>query len=95
MPVNDNMDVNFSHNTHLYFMSKDRLVHITEKFILHDNQKLLKDIRDGVCVGLTYYIANVRHSGSQQGEKILLRLKELIYTLEMPISESCPPLVRA
>lgn len=96
MPDNYNTDVNFSQLTYLYLMSKDQLVYIAEKFILHGNKELLKDIHEGVGVGLSsYYMGNVRHGGSQQGENFLVELKQLIHTIEMPISESSTTLVKA
>lgn len=96
MPDNYTSDINFSQLTYLYLLSKDKLVHIAEKFILHGNKELLKDIQGSVGVGLSsYYMGNIRQGESQQGENFLVGLKQLIYTIEMPISASSSTIVKA
>ncbi len=61
MPDNYNADINFPQLTYLYLISKDKLIHIAEKFILHGNKELLKNIQGNICIGLSsYYMANIR-----------------------------------
>ncbi|WP_119711322.1 hypothetical protein [Arsenophonus endosymbiont of Aleurodicus floccissimus] len=40
-------------------------------------------------------MANIRQGGRQQGERFLVELKQLIQTIEIPISESSTTLVKA
>ncbi|HGJ5860173.1 MAG TPA: hypothetical protein ACHBX6_10850 [Arsenophonus nasoniae] len=96
MPTNYNADINFSHNTYLYLMAKDRLVHITEKFILHGDKNRLKDIKGSFYIGLSiYYMAHVRQGGKKQGEKFLLDLNNVINIIETPLSDNLPSLMKA
>ncbi|WGO84624.1 C80 family cysteine peptidase [Arsenophonus apicola] len=96
MPANYNPDINFSHNTYLYLMAKDRLVYIAEKFVLHGDKNKLQDIKGSFAIGLSiYYMAHVRQGGKKQGEKFLLGLNDVINIIEMPISDNSPSLMKA